>query len=103
VCSSDLGGKLIIIAEVYKGGKYDQVLQKLAGWWHLALHSGTEYRDLFTRAGYAAIQIFEHYDNGWICVIGEKPAAGPPGEESPGRDDEVGMEEVRPQPGCSTP
>jgi ubiquinone/menaquinone biosynthesis C-methylase UbiE len=68
------GGKLIIIAEVYAGGKYNQVLQKLAGWWHLALLSGTEYRDLFSRAGYAGIQIFEHYDKGWICVIGEKPS-----------------------------
>jgi ubiquinone/menaquinone biosynthesis C-methylase UbiE len=85
------GGKLIIIAEVYSGGKYDKVLQKLAGWWNLVLYSASEYRDLFSKAGYAGIQIFEHYDKGWICAIGEKPSEVPKGEESTGRDDERGM------------
>src|SRR6266508_2688719 len=37
------GGKLIIIAEAYKGGKYDKVLQKLAGLMNIALLSGDEY------------------------------------------------------------
>jgi ubiquinone/menaquinone biosynthesis C-methylase UbiE len=73
------GGKLIIIAEIYTGAKYDKVIQKLAGWFNLALMSGTEYRELISRAGYAGIQIFEHYDKGWICGIGEKPSEGAPG------------------------
>jgi len=67
-------GKLIIIAEAYKGGKHDKVLQKLAGLMNMALLSVNEYRELFSRAGYSEVQIFEDYDKGWICGIGKKPA-----------------------------
>jgi ubiquinone/menaquinone biosynthesis C-methylase UbiE len=68
------GGKLIIIAEAYKGGKYDKVLQKLAGLMNIVLLSVNEYRELFSRAGYSEVQIFEDYDKGWICGIGKNPA-----------------------------
>jgi ubiquinone/menaquinone biosynthesis C-methylase UbiE len=67
------GGKLIIIAEAYKGGKHDKALQKLAGWMDIVLLSGNEYRELFSQAGYSEVQIFEDYDKGWICGIGKNP------------------------------
>jgi ubiquinone/menaquinone biosynthesis C-methylase UbiE len=73
------GGKLIIIAETYKGGKYDKALQKLAGLANIALLSVDEYRELFSRAGYSEVQIVEDYDKGWICGIGTKPASLPNG------------------------
>ena len=67
------GGKLIIIAEAYKGGKYD--IQKLVGYMTNYAHlSVNEHRELFSRAGYSDIQILEDYDKGWICGIGRKPA-----------------------------
>ncbi|HEV2580669.1 MAG TPA: methyltransferase domain-containing protein [Ktedonobacteraceae bacterium] len=53
-----LGGKLIIIAEAYKGRKYKKVSQKLVGLLktmndaHLSV---TEPRELFSRAGYTAV------------------------------------------------
>jgi SAM-dependent methyltransferase len=71
------GGTLIIIAEAYKGGKYDKVLAKVVGlmqplnYAHLSV---AEHRELFARAGYADIQVFENYDKGWLCGIGKKPA-----------------------------
>jgi ubiquinone/menaquinone biosynthesis C-methylase UbiE len=68
------GGKLIIIAEAYKGGKHDKVLQRLAGLMNIALLSVNEYRELFSRAGYSEVQIFEDYNKGWICGIGTKPS-----------------------------
>ena len=41
------GGQLIVIAEMYKGGKYDK------------------------------LEIFEEQDKGWICGIARKPLIAP--------------------------
>jgi ubiquinone/menaquinone biosynthesis C-methylase UbiE len=69
------GGILIIIAEAYKGGKYDKVLQKLVGLMKTYAHlSVNEHRELFTQAGYSDVQTFEEWDKGWLCGIGKKPS-----------------------------
>src|SRR5712691_1078217 len=71
------GGVLIIIAEAYKGGKYDKLLQKLVevaktmNYAHLSVNEHTE---LFTKAGYCDVQVFEEYDKGWISGVGRKPS-----------------------------
>jgi ubiquinone/menaquinone biosynthesis C-methylase UbiE len=69
------GGTLIIIAEAYKGGKHDQLLQRLEqlrGTMTYAHLSVSEHRDLFSHAGYDDVQVFEEYDKGWICAVGRK-------------------------------
>jgi ubiquinone/menaquinone biosynthesis C-methylase UbiE len=69
------GGTLIIIAEAYKGGKYDRLLQnleRLRGIMNYAHLSATEHSDLFTKAGYSDVQLFEEYEKGWICALGRK-------------------------------
>ena len=69
------GGTLVMIAEAYKGGKHDQLLQrleKLRGTMTYAHLSVGEHRDLFSSAGYADVQVFEEYDKGWICAVGRK-------------------------------
>jgi ubiquinone/menaquinone biosynthesis C-methylase UbiE len=69
------GGALIIIAEAYKGGKYDQLLQrleKLRGIMNYAHLTVSEHRELFSQAGYSDIDVFEEYDKGWICAMGRK-------------------------------
>lgn len=72
------GGTLVIIAEAYKGGKYDRRLQKLdklrsiMQFAHLTV---SEHRELCADAGYADVQVFEEYDKGWICVVGRKPVS----------------------------
>src|SRR6516165_2018921 len=66
------GGALVIIAEVYKGGKYDRRVQRFA---ELMQSMGLSYvnltvddhRELFLRAGYTDVQVMEEYDKGWIC------------------------------------
>jgi ubiquinone/menaquinone biosynthesis C-methylase UbiE len=71
------GGTLVIIAEVYKGGKYDHVAQKFA---ELMQRTGfsyanltvAEHRELFVNAGLTDVQVFEKYDKGWICAVGKK-------------------------------
>lgn len=69
------GGTLLIIAEAYKGGKYDQLLQRLEelrGVMNYAHLSVSEHRELFSKAGYSEVGVFEEYDKGWICAIGRK-------------------------------
>jgi SAM-dependent methyltransferase len=73
-------GALIIVAEVYKGGKYDRRVQRFeelirrAGFSYANL-SVDEHRELFFRAGFTDVQVIEDYEKGWICGIGKKPCA----------------------------
>lgn len=69
-------GKLVVIAEMYKGGKYDKLKWPVM-WLLRSSHlSVKEHRELFLQAGYTGIEIFEEPDKGWICAIGTKSAAG---------------------------
>jgi ubiquinone/menaquinone biosynthesis C-methylase UbiE len=68
------GGKLVIIAESYKGGRLDwlegPLMRVLLGATRL---SPAGQRELFANAGYVDIQISEKRSKGWICVFGTKP------------------------------
>jgi SAM-dependent methyltransferase len=69
------GGKLIVIAETYKGGRYD-MLKWPVMWLLRSSHlSVNDHRELFSKAGYAQSEIFEEQKKGWICAIGTKSAA----------------------------
>jgi ubiquinone/menaquinone biosynthesis C-methylase UbiE len=68
-------GTLAVIAETYKGGSRDVVLgpvMKLFGSPGLGVE---QHRQLFTQAGYTAVDVFEERKRGWICVTGKKPNA----------------------------
>jgi SAM-dependent methyltransferase len=67
------GGRLIIIAEVYKGGKHDNRIQPLVELMGMAFLSVEEHNELFAAAGYSDIQVMEEKDRGWICGIGRRP------------------------------
>ena len=72
------GGRLVVIAEMYKGGRYDLLkwpFMWLAGSSHLSV---ADQRELFTSAGYEQVEIFEEGKKGWICAIGAKPAGAAP-------------------------
>jgi len=67
------GGRLVIIAENYKGGRFDKVLgvaMRLLRSTRLGLD---EHRELFSTAGYVDVQLFEEQNKGWFCGIGQKP------------------------------
>jgi ubiquinone/menaquinone biosynthesis C-methylase UbiE len=68
------GGRLVIIGETYKGGRYDGRDRKFVELVNLAYHSVNELGELISRAGYSDVQMFEEYDRGWICGIGSKPS-----------------------------
>jgi hypothetical protein len=72
------GGTLVLIAEVYKGGKKDRQVQRFAevmqrmNFTYSNLTVG-EHRDLFRKAGFSEVRVIEEYDQGWFCGIGRKP------------------------------
>ena len=68
------GGRLLVIAETYKGGRTDKLqrpIMKLLGAAHLDV---TAHRELFVSAGYQDVEIFEERSKGWICATGTKPS-----------------------------
>jgi SAM-dependent methyltransferase len=73
------GGALVILAEVYKGGKYDRRVQRFADLmkqmdFSYANLSVDEHRELFLRSGFTDVQVIEEYDKGWVRGIGKKPS-----------------------------
>lgn len=73
-------GTLLIVAEIYKGGKHLEGVRKQIFEKHLAanmnLLTPDEHRDLFTTAGFVDVEVFENLDKGWICALGRKPFSG---------------------------
>ena len=68
------GGKLIVIAEVYKGANTmaSKLVEKYASRTGMTLLDVDEHRELFAKAGYLDVQVIEERDRGWICGIGRK-------------------------------
>lgn len=65
------GGTLLVIVESYrKNGRSAVEALPIKG---LKLLSVNEHREVFVRAGYAAVEIFEEHQKGWLCGIGRKP------------------------------
>ena len=67
------GGRLCLIAEIYKGESFDMLLQpvmKLLGARYLTVD---EHRALLAAAGFAEIAIDTERRKGWICAVGKKP------------------------------
>jgi ubiquinone/menaquinone biosynthesis C-methylase UbiE len=73
-------GTLLLVAEIYKGGKHLEGVRKQIFDKHLAanmnLLSPDEHRDLFSNAGFVDVEIFEMLEKGWICAFGRKPFSG---------------------------
>ena len=68
------GGKLIVIAEVYKGANNTvaNLAEKYASRAGMKMLDIDEHRELFTQAGYSDVQIVTESNKGWICGIGTK-------------------------------
>lgn len=68
------GGKLAVIAEVYKGANtiVAKILEKKATRTGMKLLDVEEHRALLANAGFSEVQIFEETSKGWICAMGTK-------------------------------
>ncbi len=70
------GGKLILISEIYQGGKHDrrvQMLERYAEITRMTILSVDGDRELFSKAGYSDVEVIDDYAKGWICAMGKKP------------------------------
>jgi ubiquinone/menaquinone biosynthesis C-methylase UbiE len=69
------GGRLVIIAEVYKGASslVSKMAEKYAAITGMALLSADEHNELFASAGFTDVEIATDSRKGWICAIGRKP------------------------------
>jgi len=68
------GGRLIIIAEVYRGAEAfaSKAVERYSEKTGMTLLSVEQHRELFTDAGYLGVQITTEPSKGWICCIGSK-------------------------------
>lgn len=71
------GGRLVIIAEVYKGAgtatsKLAEVYAAASGMKMLTVE---EHRQLFTTTGYSGVRLDTLRRKGWICAVGRKAGA----------------------------
>ena len=66
------GGTLIVIAESYKGAKFDMVQRPVMKLLRSTILSLAEQRELFVKAGYTDVQTYEDPRKGWMCATGKK-------------------------------
>jgi ubiquinone/menaquinone biosynthesis C-methylase UbiE len=66
------GGRLVIIAEFYNGGKYAKYADRIRKLTSMAVLDADEHRALFVDATFREIRVVEDPPAGWICVVGRK-------------------------------
>jgi SAM-dependent methyltransferase len=69
------GGRLVIIAETYRGERFDKIYTVAMKLLKARYLSVREHHDLFTAAGYTDIAIVEERHKGWLCGVARKPEA----------------------------
>jgi SAM-dependent methyltransferase len=81
------GGRLVLIAEAYKGSRFSliyQVALKLLGGKVL---SRDEHRDVLTRAGFGEIDVDEQYKKSWLCAVAGRRTSSPKQDPGGGLND----------------
>jgi len=69
------GGRLLIIAEAYRGSRNDAVHGLVMKSLKAHYLSADEHRELLSNAGYSEIEVFEERRKGWICTVGRRVGA----------------------------
>ena len=68
-------GVLVVIAEAYRGNGSSKAHNAILSFLGNGCLSVSEHRELFAKAGYTDVQIFEEPERRWICVMGRKSAS----------------------------
>ena len=68
------GGRLVLIAEIYKGAKtaVAKLAEKYLPLTGMTLLSVDQHRELLSNTGYSDVQVTTNESKGWICAIGKK-------------------------------
>jgi ubiquinone/menaquinone biosynthesis C-methylase UbiE len=67
------GGRVAVIAETYKGGRFDSLMAPVMKLLSSSSLSVQDQKELFVSAGYDDVKVIDEKDKGWICAIGQKP------------------------------
>ena len=63
------GGRLVLIAEAYKGKGFAMATQMVMKLLNAKYLSVREHQELLTAAGYAEVTMFEEPRKGWLCGV----------------------------------
>src|SRR5262249_49257456 len=66
------GGTLLIIAESYRGSSSEVFYRPVMKLLRASSLSPDDQMELFAKAGYLEVEIFEERSKGWICAVGKK-------------------------------
>ncbi|MGD0630535.1 MAG: class I SAM-dependent methyltransferase [Terracidiphilus sp.] len=67
------GGTLVVIAESYKKGTYNALVQPMMKLLNASNLGVADHRARFSNSGFTDVEIFEERLKGWICGVGSKP------------------------------
>lgn len=68
------GGRLAIIAETYKGRRFDLLYRPAMALLRATYLSATQHADLLVAAGFTDVTVYEERRKGWLCVVGRRGA-----------------------------
>jgi ubiquinone/menaquinone biosynthesis C-methylase UbiE len=67
------GGRLVVIAETYKGRRFDAFFRPAMKLLRATYLSVSGHREMLSAAGYSEAEVLEEPKKGWICAIGRRP------------------------------
>lgn len=68
------GGRMLLIAEFYNGGKHARYADRLAHYTGMASLTLAEHEEILRKAGFTEIRVVEELTKGWLCGVGLKPS-----------------------------
>ena len=68
------GGRLVVIQETYKGGRFGRVKGAVMKALMSAHRTLDQHRELYSAAGFSEVETFTELRHGWYCGVGRKPA-----------------------------
>ena len=71
------GGRLVIIAETYRGRRMDWLYRPAMRLLHATYLSLDEHRAVLTEAGFANVKVYPEAAHGWMCAVGTTPTNEP--------------------------
>jgi ubiquinone/menaquinone biosynthesis C-methylase UbiE len=66
------GGRMVVIAEFYNGGRHARYADRLGKWTTMAVLDVDQHRAMLRDAGFVDVQIDEEVSRGWICCVAAK-------------------------------
>ncbi len=68
------GGRALVIAEFYNGGRHARYAERLSRWTTMAILDVGQHESMLADAGFEDVRIIEEAERGWICATGVRPA-----------------------------